>query len=797
MNFLLGIIFFTVLSLFCAVCLRRYAQETDLSLLCLASVGLSNVLLVLGGALLLPWLAPLPAMTCLFLLCATGLLLLGRGSSWKPLEPRRDSLWLTVACLPGALLTAFFALFIMSWSFGVDDGFFLHSSNIGMIIAGKYPPTSFLGEPWQGHYGKDLLSALLALVFGVSFLEVEWFSTVALQVLHFLFLVHWLRVESGKVSYALLGGHFAFFASAFSEHLGLVDTITNNNAVAYITLSLCSYLLLRWYRTGLVGAAVMAGIFLGVDALIYEIHFGLMGLALFTITVLRKDRYKGFLILVAAALFLASVEGGPITQIASKAVFGKAEHQKDSKKAWQSQDVEIQIPKKNLFYLRRDNLRPSRFFETKLRPVSVDFTHSREPAPLWSAPILSVFWYPVWLAPLVFLGLLKQRNLLAGWFFAIGFYSLLTPCLVGFGYFEGETTRWLFGTAFGFSTAFALVLAQALHHSNEKLRYIAYAILAWSIWFNLPGVTLEMGEMAHTLRHVGEPQVNGNPGLVVGSGLIPHTHLNLAHHHGFDQNSFALTKALRERSDGMGGFLRWRYIVNYPDERVPQGIEVAAGGVLNIMGFQTGLSGRLPAGLASAPDNRWSSPLFSQNLSSRLFWYDPQLWRLHQLDARWLLVDDSRLTPEERRQLTLLPDLEELARSGNLILWQIPEWSEDPPGEWASLTRMEAKSPQGPVQARRGFSLETELESAEGGLTQLEFRYLVKSEQLVANPDDLLRNRVSIRPGIKQKISLPLVGPYFPGEYEIQWRESGTEEWARLVDISVEDQMVEGTGPSE
>lgn len=781
MHFFSGCLLLLVLCAFCAVCLRRFAGENDPWLLGLASFGLGGVWLVLGGALLLPWMSPQATLATLAAVSLAGIGLVARNAPWSPLEGRSDAVWLTLIALPGTLLAGYFALFIMSVSFAVDDGFFVHTSNMGMIMAGKYPPTSFLGEPWQGHYGKDMLTALLALSFGVHFLEVEWFSTVAIQMLHFLFLVHWMRIEGGKAAHGLLGAHFAFFASALGSHLGLVDTIANNNAVAYWTITLCSYLLLRWRRNGNPGAAVLAGIVLGADALIYELHFGLLGLALFTFTLPRRDRYKGFLLLVGTAVLLASVEGGAITHLARKALWGPAQHQQNAKKAWQSQDVDIKIPKDQPFYLRRDNLRPSRFFETRLRPAGASFEASREPAPVWSPKILASFWYPVWLAPLVLLILLAQRNLLGGWFFALGAYSVLTPCLVSFGYFEGETARWLFGAALGFSTAFALALAQACY-ARKPWRYLAYVVLVWAVWFNLPVVPLEMREMAQALRHPGNALRDGSPGIVPNGGLKPDPHLSLAHHYGFDAQDWALTEELRKRGESAGDFLKARFLVNYRDERTAQGVEVASGGMLNIMGLQTGLSGRLPAGVAGAPENRWCPPLFSQKLQARAFWADPQSWRLRELGVRWLLIDETTLPPETLKKIAALPGMGEIFRQGSSSLWEFAPGSSAPESEQVSLLSLTpGQTLDGStLGARQPYALPLRVTAPEAGESSLEFRYLAAESQEQANPDDLLPARLPVDKG-QSLVEIPLIGPYYAGSYRLQWRNAGQSEWQELA----------------
>jgi hypothetical protein len=766
-----GCLLLLALSMFCAVCLRRYAQETDAVVLALASLGMANCVLVLGGALLLPLLNPTKVLAVLAALVIVGTAVVSRGRRWPALQPRSDQGWLTLAGLPGMLLTGFFALFIMSVSFGIDDGFFLHISNIGMISAGQYPPLNFLGEPLRGHFGKDLLTSLLAVCLDIHFLQMEWISTCVLQVLHFTFLLHWLRVEGGSAAYGLLGAYFAFFGSAFGSHLGLVDTVANNNAVAFSTLTLCSYLLLRWWRLGSWGCAALAGIVLGLDALVYEIHFGILGLALFTFTVARPSRYRGFLLLVAVAIGLACVEGGAITDLARKAV--SAQTQRQDAKAWQSQNVDITFPKDRPFTLRRDNLRPSRFFETKLRPTGASFEPSREVVPAWSPSILACFWYPVWLAPLVLVVLIKQRNWLAGWFFALGTYSALTPCLVGFGYYEGETARWLFGTAVGLSTAFALTIARATQ-SPKPGRYLALSVMAWAIAFHLPVVIKESNEMLAALRSPGSQLVDGSPGIPPSGSLLPDPMLNLAHHLNFGADKWQILTELSKRSENVSD----RYLLNYPDEQPIQDVELTPGGVLNRIGLEVGLSGRLPAGLTVAPANRWCAPLFSQTLEARAFWANPKLWRLHHLDASWVVVDDSS---SHAAVLSALDGVEKVYSSGQVSLWRVSNPSTSSTGHRPLKGLSAADGQFTALKPRQPFLLTCLAQSEQAGEHELEFRYSVLPTKELANPDDLLLDRVTVPAG-KAMVELHLIGPSFPGHYKLEWKETTARDWATLVD---------------
>lgn len=792
----LGCLLLLSLGALCWTALRHFADECDAWVLACAVPLLSCLLLVLGSAFLLRWLPPGWA---LFALGAGSLVASVAIAKWAsppaPVVSSRDAWWASLAGLPGLGLMIWFSLFLMAISLGVDDGFFLHTSNMGMIGNGIFPPTNFLGEPLQGHYGKDLLTALLAKAFAVDFLEMEWVSTCALSGLHFLFLLHWFRAETGKLAPALMGAYFAFFASAMGSRIGLVNTIDNNNAVAYVSLSLASYLILRWWKLNRWPAAILAGCALGIDALIYEIHFGLMGMALFTFVIFHPRRYKGFLVLVLTALTLASVEGGAITHLAQKAVRGRADYQQDVRKSWQSQNVELKFPKEHPFTLRRDNLRPSRFFETRLRPTSASFESSREAVPAWSWTILSCFWYPVWLAPLVLPFTIAQRNLLAGWFALVGCYSALVPCLVSFGYFEGETARWLFGTAVGLSTAYALTLGQACYARPKGGRYFAWVLVAWSIWFNLPVVLMVRGEMAKVLAQPGSTFADGTPGVPPGGGLLPRPRLNLAYHHGFSDDAWKVTERLRQEGLAANVPSEARYLANYPDELLVQGVEIAAGGIVNLIGLQTGLSGRLPAGISGAPLNIWCPPSLSQSLRARGFWADPQRWRLDDLGVRWLLVDETILDGQTRERLGRVVGLSQVFRSGSHSLWEVSAsepLSKKPPLP-LKMSPSKEWHPESARRPRQPFSLPVSWQSTGTGLAWVEIRFLSADAQQPANPDDLERDTFSVT-GPGGTATLHLIAPFFPGRYALQWRQVGTSEWNDLSSLLLEESQT--TQPS-
>lgn len=781
---LLGIL--TLLHLFWSArrLLLQVACERDFWVVHLGAAGLAGMLLVLFGALLLPWLSPPLSFALMSIPSALYFWFSRKQPQPQAVQGGQPPLSLLLA-IPGLVLAGLFALFIMSVSQVVDDGFFLHTSNMGMFTAGHYPPYNFLGEPLQGHFGKDLLTALLAMCVGSDFLASEWISTVGIQILHFSFLVAWFRSERGRSSDALLGAYFAFFASHSGSHLGLADTITNNNAVAFFSLSLCGYLLRRWLAVGTWQMALLAGCLLGADALIYELHFGLLGLTLFVYTLSKRERYKQFCLLVLTAFVVAALEGGAISHLFQRLVSGPADYQVNAKKSYQSQTVELHIPKQDLFWLRLDNLRPSRPFETKLRPYEADFRPSRGLAPVWSGAILQCFWYPVWLSPLVLAWVVRSRNGLAGWFFSLGVFSVVTPCLVSFGYFENETGRWFFGAALGFSVAYALALSELINTSG-RLRYFGYALLVWSLWFDFVSLPMELREMQAAVAQPGQPLRDGSPGVVPGGGLVPTPQLSLAHHYRFGEADWSATQKLREVTKSMpGDYKSQRVLTNFRDDMPPtngRGVELATGGLLNIIGLQTGLSSVLPAGIACAPQNEWSPPMFSQTLEARAFWADPQEWRLRDLKANWLLIHEENLDGALRERLFKQLKLTEVYRQGSVSLQSVQ--LSNPPARYQPVSSLTGETDLKPL-ARQPIALEVHLgDRPPTGTVRLDLRFIALENGDDANPDDRLHQEFEIVHQ-SQSVVLNLVGPYYPGSYRLEWKNSGQENWQPLCPLEV------------
>lgn len=774
MGTIIGILVIAAIWMSCALVIHSWVGEDDPTVFISAGLLLGAAWLIGWGSLMLPYLGVDGSLTsALVLAVAAG------WRAWAQRRPVKWSLWPLCLSLPGMLVAGLFGLFIMSVSQVVEDGFFLHSSNIGMLLAGRCPPVNFAGQPLQGHYGKDLITALLARALDADFLTVEWASTVCLVAVQFPFLAAWWGRLAQNFWVGLWAACLVYFGCHYGSHLGLADTVVNNNAVAFCVLNLTVYLLSSYLERGDRLAAWLATFLLGLDALVYELHFGLLGLALlFTALSLYRKRLSAVSLIGLGALVLAFFVGGPIHHILAKKLSGT--DPQASNRGYQAQEVAIRFPKQDLFWLRTDNLRPSRPFETKLRPFEADFQESRGSSPLWSPKILASFWYPVWLAPLIGLVLVLTCWKRPQWawapvavfFWFVGFFSILTPSVVSFGYFENETGRWFFGAAYGFTVAFGLASGGWLvpHlQANQRIWWkvvLAGLALGALAWFCFGTLTTEVSEMRLALANPGAPLKDGSPGIIPSGSLLPDPRASLKHHFGFgpsDWNQFQALHQLSRREPAR------RFLYNYRPEPTPsKGVELATGGLINLVGLQTGFSGLLPAGLASEPDNEWCAPLYSPSLRARLFWHDPQIWRLQEMQVGWLVIDGQRWQNQEFLRSQALRNRYEV--DGRAIYQLDPSKPEASPSEPPSNLRLSGEVQMAPLtMAQVPIQMKSD---AQGCRLTLRFRI---GEQVV-DPAEPLSVEVSTGPGGSGQ--LLLVAPFFAGDYVVEYRCQG--QWLEL-----------------
>jgi hypothetical protein len=411
----------------------------------------------------------------------------------KPVPPsfRSPTPWLLLYLLPALVVVLVFCWFHQSVGMVVDGDFFIHGANIGLFARGYLPPVNpFLGVPMYGHYGRDLAIAIFFKDTGLGLLTSEWLLTTLWQALSFLVLTFWLRRELDDDLAGVLGSAFAFFGMNFSAYAGLSELLANNNPVAFCLLIVIGWAVFRAQKLGPV-AWLGAALLLGLDAIIYENHFGVIGLSL--VVLFRRPR--AMLAVGMLALLSAVLLSGVLRSTARGAPESGSE-----------QTIRMRVFKKQLFCVRTDNLRPSRAFETKARPWAADFSPASDYQPIWSGAILNTFWYPLWLLPLTTLFCAWFYFAKAGseaglWWATIAWLSLLTPALADFGFFEAETARWLVVTALGAAVTLGISLATWCRLAPRFGVPATILVVAMSS----VGFQVALGDLVDAYRHPGSP----------------------------------------------------------------------------------------------------------------------------------------------------------------------------------------------------------------------------------------------------------------------------------------------------
>lgn len=699
---------------------RLFAEPCPWLSLALAPLLGIFLTLFLGG-LLLRFISWWPWFVLVNLLFGTALWRLGKmpvAPDFRPVSPR-----LLVYLLPAGFAVLIFCWFYQSVGMVVDGDFFIHAANIGLFARGYLPPINpFTGIPMNGHYGRDLAIAIFSQDLGLPALESEWVLTTIWQVATFYALFFWLRRETDSDGAAVLGSSLAYFGMNVSSAVGLSDLLANNSPAAYSLMVVIGWAVFR-AMSGEAnrGTWLVAAVLLGLDSIIYETHFGVLGIALL---VFFSRRPKAVLSLGLLALVIAASLSGVLRSTASGTPESGAE-----------QSVRVKIFKKELFCVRRDNLRPSRPFETKARPWAADFAAASDYQPIWSRPILDGFWYPVWLLPLttLFLSWRSVRrgdSLLGPWWLCIAWASLLTPALVDFGVFEPETVRWLATTALGAAVALGLSLSLLW---NLRGRWFWRVVVVLLMGLCSVGVKLATSDMIAAYQHPGTPLPIGRPGLAPGTGLLPNPKLALLHHYGISPDVLEVADWIRRHSRSGEHFVcdSW----DLPT---------------NARGALVGAVGLLPAMEALPPVWARSTDSYQPDLQQRGFWLTGDLRRLDP-KVDWLLVTRSSAKFGKA-------DFE----SGSARAYRVASIPPEAPAGEGPFTL----APRHPRQ-QRGQAIDLLYTGASGFL--LEVRFRPKDHQEFVADQNI--QRVTSEPVIR------VVAPYAPGYYALQARWGAGREW--------------------
>lgn len=690
-------------------------------------------------------------------------------------EPASREISLAEAGVVGGLglFTFLYASFFLSMRQVAEDSFFLHCSNTGLFLADIFPPVNFFGEPLHGHYGQDISVAFLSRLSGVGFLEVEWALRAFLNGLGFPVVYTWLRGECKSRAQAITGAIFLYFGANYCSHIGQFDFLNNNQSVAVLTWLTCCYAVSRaldgkgWW---------LAAVLLGTDALVYEIHYVMMLGAFITLTAFRvlaprqskRARLTVAVSTLVGSLFVAVAVGGPI----SHQVLSRFTEEVETRKSNPfTQQVSVKFPKDRLFEFRTINLRPSRMFETKLRSWKADFVPSDEYVFALDRRVLNCFWYPVWAAPLTLLWTVWTRCSPAFWLLGLGALGWAVPALVDFGYYEQETFRWLYFTAWCWSTAFGLMVGRLFSMGKGWKRFLVGGGGVLVILFCTAGFWLELKDWKYCWTHAGEPGPDGGPGRVRGVGFFPDPQKSLAHHYNFTEEKWNAALWLKKHAqpDDL-------YLLD-PGRPIRMGEprpRTVGGEVLNLFGCMMGLSGRLPD--AVVPDE---VAIFDRSLQSWLFWATLDVKLLESMKSRWLVADEANLPSGGRELLDNDPQLRLVHRERSVSIYEFHSRSLGP-REAAPNTAIVAEEPEKLVAPRLNFTWPVKVFAIPENGLWVELR-AVGGEQ---RPNRAPVVRLEL---MRRSDRLIFSAPALPGDYRFEYRLEGKTEWQALGTLRVEE----------
>lgn len=522
----------------------------------------------------------------------------------------------------GALLVVVFTN--LSNNLAPDDDFWIHFPLQGLLEQGGLPVRHpFFPEiVMNGHYGRDLLLAAISRHAGISPLHSLFWQTGLCQLASFLTVTGLIARSSRSQLCVVLGTFSIFFGVNVGGRGGLLDCFQNNNALAYmLTLGVLHLLYLVYSRSNACGIAV-AGFALGTLAIVYETHFGLLGLTV--LTGLAITRRKELAMVGALALLLAAVQGGPVSKLVKDRLSPPAPREWTPGELNQHQIIKLTFPKGELFqiqlaygnYQRRSlvyDLLPDLGAVSAIAPG----TPYRS---ILSWDVLKIHWLATLLAPLTLLILLRRRAdpvALALWIFAA--WAYLTPGLVHFGpIYEFEYYRWEFAAGFGFAGSWGIALGHALRGCGRLT--VAAAISLYALLGLAPSLLVFPPRLYATAVQKGRWQDAVMPRSQARWVLAQHELLG-----GFDLIDLKAARQL-ERLGQPGQFV----LANSP-YRVP--------GDLHFDSTLSGLSGLRSVGHSLPwPQEPVGTPPFHRSAPARVFWLAPSAELLDQLEVDWLYL---------------------------------------------------------------------------------------------------------------------------------------------------------------
>lgn len=638
-----------------------------------------------------------------------------------------------------------------------DDDFFPHGPNMAFYLRDIFPAMNPLYPDVRlhGHYGRDLTISALSVLFGERFLQVQYVVTALNQGAIVLLVYFISKRYLGSARASFLGVILGFMGVNDTFRDGLADAFVNNNSFAYLFLFAIVYLYLVALTRRDYGSKVVAALSLGTYAIVYETHYGilLITFVLFPLLLMSRrgrwrPRYVGVTtVIVFASIAIATVEGGVLSEVASRHL---ATYQRAAKPTAVSdfslveQHVALRFPKERFAITSWDGTEYSVFSRRLLSESSV-----------------FVLFLP--LATGLMFVLRRYWALMVA---VMGDLAILVPASVDFGAFNGESFRFMFFAGVAAAIVCGMMTGLGLDWMSQGGRAPMWSLLATAGVAAL--VIWVCSESEHKmLRELSDVAKRGQD-------------------YYWDPGEWACNGVTRGFCDPLDAkaVIRLRPVVK-TGERLVTNTQVEGNVPATFMGhsilsvfsgaFVDGHGIRVSRERVFAMGKEYRTAVGFRALA---FWNTGDTGILRRMSVQYVLVDPSRLAPEIYQRLRRESELKLLVREADEVRGEVreiyrvglprPEAPTSLPSDLA-LVAAEFPSPMTPAGFYEVPLVATTV--AKGTFDgRVEIGYQIRFKDLVMNPGDQVEHvvRMEHSGGGRWVGKMLFIAPFEAGEYEVE-----------------------------
>jgi len=641
----------------------------------------------------------------------------------------------------------------------------------GMIFRGQYPPHNpfFPDLSLNGHFARNLTVALCAKLWLVSPVSAHLIITPVTQALLVgVAYVSLLRKGADRPQ-ATLAVSITFLGVGVGGWAGLLDNYFHYTGTAYLVLFTCVYVFdsllpLRRATTNLVIISFLASL-----AFFYEILFGLLCATLVSYSLHNRRGSKfGFVTIILLALVLATIQGGPISDLVSRTV---SSEKLDLPLGRQNQEQRVQVdfPKSDFGQI---DLQEWRYWQVSLGFDLIGLGQHMKTYPgpklisLFSWSFLRLHWLPLFFLPVSLISASRRRDNPGNFWAIFGLFALLMPFLVSFGpVYDAEYYRWQFAAGVGASISFASYLGSLLPLSGPS--FIMAILLA--LLTCIPGLNSIARQIDHSWTRLMPP------------GEM--AWLNL-HRRSLRLNSQDSKFARRFREISKPG---QRILTNF-SSREP--FSILRESVL------VGLTGNAVVGHSFPKEGDFAGcPPFRKCALASCFWYSGETVALEAMKVDWIVLDPSEAHNSglNFRELEGLSAVSLKGYDGPLKLFRFQKAGPTP---WQYGRLKLTGYSRMPVAPGEVVQIVVELENLESlpipagtpifATAQLE--YSVAESSVLTLREDLPQ-------GQKKRVRFYFVPPSSPGHYQISLTQQDGVPIAGQLTLEVEPGLGQGVEP--